>query len=173
MRGMTFPTRPLVALLAGLALTLGFGCERPTSPNMTQESTSGQATLDADQLPYAPKGEAAKAIADAKAALPPPPAPAADPAERGHQLYVSLACVTCHTTDGSRGLAPSFKGVYGSKVTLADGKQVAADDAYIKESVLNPTAKLVQGFAPMMPSFAGRVQPEDLDALVAFIKSLK
>jgi mono/diheme cytochrome c family protein len=170
---MTLSSRPLIALLAGLALTLASGCERPTSPNMTEESTSGEATMNASQLPYAPRGAAAKAIADAKAALPPPPTPAADPAERGHQLYVSLACVTCHTTDGSRGLAPSFKGVFGTTVTLADGKQIQVDDAYIKESVLNPTAKLVQGFAPMMPSFAGRVQPQDLDALVAFIKTLK
>ncbi|MDH4585691.1 c-type cytochrome [Pseudomonas sp. BN415] len=92
-----------------------------------------------------------------------------DAVEQGQRLAQSLGCLACHSLDGSKGIGPSWQGLYGHRVTLADGSQVAADDAYLKESVLAPAAKLVQGFAPVMPVFT----PNDaeLAALVAFIKS--
>jgi cytochrome c oxidase subunit 2 len=92
-----------------------------------------------------------------------------DAAEQGERLAQSLGCLACHSLDGSKGVGPSWQGLYGHRVTLADGSQVEADDAYLKESVLAPAAKLVQGFAPVMPAFAPSEQ--DLDALIAFIKS--
>ncbi|MNN69539.1 hypothetical protein D3C81_1853310 [compost metagenome] len=66
-------------------------------------------------------------------------------------------------------MGPSWQGLYGHRVTLADGSEVEADDAYLKESVLAPAAKLVQGYAPVMPAFTPSEQ--ELDALIAFIKS--
>jgi mono/diheme cytochrome c family protein len=170
---MNLSTRRLTALLAGLVLAFAFGCERPTAPNQTEDSTSGETPMNADQLPYAPQGAAAAAAKARAATEAPAPTAGLTGAALGHKLYTSLACVTCHTTDGSRGLAPTFKGVYGSTVALSDGSKVTVDDAYIKESILNPQAKLVQGFAPVMPSFTGRVSPEDLDALCAYLKTVR
>ncbi|MFZ6044610.1 c-type cytochrome [Pseudomonas sp. CR3202] len=88
---------------------------------------------------------------------------------QGQQLAQSLGCLACHSVDGSKGVGPSWQGLFGHRVTLADGSQVEADEAYLKESVLTPAAKLVQGFPPVMPAFTPS-DPE-LDALIAFIKS--
>lgn len=92
--------------------------------------------------------------------------------EYGEQLYKQKACVTCHTIDGSRLEGPSFLGIYGSEVTLSDGSKVLMDENYIRESILNPKAKIVQGYQPVMPTFQGVLKPRQIDALIAFIKKL-
>src|SRR5207253_7555535 len=74
-----------------------------------------------------------------------------DPLAVGEKLYSELACNTCHLPDG-KGRGPSYYGLYGSKVKLADGSTVLADDNYIRESILQPNAKIVAGFQPVMPS---------------------
>jgi cytochrome c oxidase subunit 2 len=96
----------------------------------------------------------------------------ANPVVAGEKLFVEKACVTCHVADGS-GRAPSLNGVYGGKVLLADGSTVTADDAYIRESILNPQAKIVAGYQPLMPSFQGQLTEEQLIDLTAYIKSLQ
>lgn len=95
-----------------------------------------------------------------------------DPVALGAKLYNDLACNTCHLPDG-KGRGPSYNGVYGSKVKLADGSTVVADDAYIRESILQPNAKIVAGFQPVMPSFQGLVSEEQILALTAYIKAQK
>jgi cytochrome c oxidase subunit II len=95
-----------------------------------------------------------------------------DPVAMGEKLYSELACNTCHLPDG-KGRGPSYYGVYGSKVKLADGSTVSADDAYIRESILQPNAKIVAGYVPVMPSFQGLVTEDQVLALTAYIKSLK
>jgi len=92
-------------------------------------------------------------------------------AARGQQLFQQLACVTCHLNDGS-GRGPSLAGVYGSKVELANGTGVVADDGYIRESILTPQMKLVSGFQPVMPTFQGLVNEEGVMSLIEYIKSL-
>lgn len=92
-----------------------------------------------------------------------------DAVGQGQRLAQSLGCLACHSLDGSKGVGPSWQGLYGHRVTLADGSQVEADDAYLEESVRAPAAKLVQGFAPVMPAFTPSDQ--ELAALIAFIKS--
>ena len=92
-------------------------------------------------------------------------------AENGAKLFQDLACATCHLENG-QGRAPSLKGVYGSTVTLQNGQTVTADDAYVRESVLNPQAKVVAGFQPIMPTFQGLVTEEQLLQLIAYVKSL-
>jgi cytochrome c oxidase subunit II len=92
-------------------------------------------------------------------------------AVRGQQLFQQLACVTCHLNDGT-GRGPSLAGVPGSKVELANGTGVVADDGYIRESILTPQAKLVSGFQPVMPTFQGLVNEEGVMALIEYIKSL-
>lgn len=95
-----------------------------------------------------------------------------DPVADGEKLYEQLACSTCHLPDG-KGRGPSYLGLYGSKVRLADGTTIVADDAYIRESILQPTAKIVAGYQPVMPSFQGLVTEDQILALTAYIKSLK
>src|SRR5690242_15177989 len=92
-------------------------------------------------------------------------------AENGSKLFQDLACTTCHLENG-QGRAPSLKGVYGSTVTLQNGQTVTADDAYVRESILNPQAKVVAGFQPIMPTFQGLVTEEQLLQLIAYVKSL-
>jgi cytochrome c oxidase subunit 2 len=92
-------------------------------------------------------------------------------AQRGEKLFTQLACVTCHMGgDTQRG--PVLNGLYGSTVELASGETAKADADYIRESILNPTAKIVKGFPPIMPTFQGQVTEEQLLALTEFIKSL-
>lgn len=95
------------------------------------------------------------------------------PAEYGAKLYKKSTCVTCHSLDGTPGTAPSFKGIFGKTETLADGTTVLVDEAYIRQSILEPTAKVVRGFQPVMPVFAGQLADNQIDALIAFIKSVK
>jgi len=90
---------------------------------------------------------------------------------RGQQLFQQLACVTCHLNDGT-GRGPSLAGVYGSKVVLANGAGLVADDGYIRESILTPQMKLVNGYQPVMPTFQGLVNEEGVMSLIEYIKSL-
>jgi cytochrome c oxidase subunit 2 len=92
-------------------------------------------------------------------------------ASQGEKVFQKYACNTCHTNDATaRG--PILIGVYGSTVTLSDNSTVKADDNYIRESILNPQAKIVKGFQPIMPTFQGQVSEEDLLKLLAYVKSL-
>lgn len=93
--------------------------------------------------------------------------------ELGEKLFTSKACFTCHSTDGSRKVGPTFKGLFGHDVDLADGSSVKADENYIRESILQPNAKVVAGFAPAMPSFQGQLSDREINGLIEYIKSLK
>jgi cytochrome c2 len=97
---------------------------------------------------------------------------------RGKALYSSDSCSGCHSLTGSSGAGPSFKGVAGSSVALASGQKVTADDTYLQESILDPDAQIVKGFhpglmAPAISSYELAGKPDDVRALVAFIKSQK
>jgi len=97
--------------------------------------------------------------------------PSAPLPEAGKQLFASLGCATCHRFD-VQGRGPNLQGVFGKPVLLEDGRTVIADENYVRESILNPTAKIVSGFKPVMPTFQGLVSDEQLNALVAYVKSL-
>ncbi|PYT82278.1 MAG: cytochrome c oxidase subunit II [Acidobacteria bacterium] len=97
---------------------------------------------------------------------------AANPVDVGAKLFEDKACATCHIADGS-GRAPSLNGLYGAQVLLADGTTVTADDAYIRESILQPNAKIVAGYQPLMPTFQGQLTEEQIIALTSYIKSLQ
>jgi cytochrome c oxidase subunit 2 len=93
-------------------------------------------------------------------------------ADAGAQLFKEKACITCH--GGQTGaLGPALAGVFGHKVTLADGQEVMVDESYIRESILKPQAKLVRGFGPVMPTFAGQLSEDQILQLITYIKSLK
>jgi cytochrome c oxidase subunit II len=96
----------------------------------------------------------------------------ANPVVTGEKLFAERACATCHVADGT-GRAPSLNGLYGAQVLLADGTTVTADEAYIRESILQPNAKIAAGYQPVMPSFQGQLTEEQIFALTAYIKSLQ
>jgi len=92
-------------------------------------------------------------------------------AENGQTIFQQLGCPTCHRSD-VQGRGPNLVGVFGKPVQLEDGRIVIADENYVRESILSPSAKVVKGFKPIMPVFQGLVSEEQLAALVAYIKSL-
>jgi len=92
-------------------------------------------------------------------------------AATGQKLFQELGCTDCHRFD-TQGRGPNLVGVYGKPVLLTDSSTVIADDAYIRESILNPGAQIVAGFKPIMPSFQGIATEDELLALIAYVKSL-
>lgn len=90
--------------------------------------------------------------------------------EQGKKLAEGQGCLACHSVDGSKSIGPGWKGTFGKLETLADGSTVTVDAAYLKESITNPNAKLVQGYPPVMIPY--ELSDEQLDALVAYIESL-
>ena len=89
----------------------------------------------------------------------------------GEKLFQQHGCPVCHLAVG-KGLGPSLVGVYGHPVQLTNGQTVTADDAYIRESILDPSAKIVAGYTPMMPPFQGQLSEEEILDLIAYIRSL-
>ncbi|HUL78160.1 MAG TPA: cytochrome c oxidase subunit II, partial [Vicinamibacteria bacterium] len=98
------------------------------------------------------------------------PAPES-PVAAGEKLFTELNCITCHRPD-SAGRGPVLQGIFGRPVKLASGETVVADEAYVRESITSPAAKVVAGYQPVMPTYQGQVSEEQLIALVAFIQSL-
>jgi cytochrome c oxidase subunit II len=97
---------------------------------------------------------------------------AANPVSAGEKLFSDLACNTCHLSNGT-GRAPSLNGVFAAKILFADGTTATADEAYIRESILQPKAKIVAGYQPVMPTFQGLVTEEQIFNLTAYVKSLQ
>ena len=94
----------------------------------------------------------------------------------GEALYSSAGCSNCHSIDGSQSVGPTFKGLAGSTVQLADGTTVTADDAYLARSIGQPDADIVDGYSQGVMSGtipAGSVSESDIQALVAYLKSLE
>lgn len=93
------------------------------------------------------------------------------PAELGKKLFASSGCTACHSLEGVNGVGPALNGIFGKTRELADGSSVVADEVYLRESITVSNAKLVKGYAPVMPVFKGVLNERQVDALVAFIKS--
>ncbi len=93
-------------------------------------------------------------------------------ASAGAKLFADLACNTCHRPD-AQGRGPVLEGLFGGTVSLQNGETVAVDEAYVRESILTPSARITAGFQPIMPTFQGLVTEEQLLELVEYIKSLK
>jgi cytochrome c oxidase subunit 2 len=94
------------------------------------------------------------------------------PAVAGKRLFEELRCQTCHRPETGAARCPPLEGLYGQEVKLTGGETVVADDNYLRESILRPAAKVVAGFQPLMSSFDGQVDEEQLIQLIAYIKSL-
>jgi cytochrome c oxidase subunit 2 len=92
-------------------------------------------------------------------------------ASAGERLFVDLACNTCHRPD-SQGRGPVLDGLIGRTVKLQSGESIVADEAYIRESILNPSAKITVGYQPIMPTFQGLVTEEQVLQIIEYVKSL-
>ena len=99
------------------------------------------------------------------------PVPEGSLTAKGQQLFRNLGCQVCHRME-KQGIGPVLTGVFGSQVKLQSGETVTADESYVRESILNPQAKITAGFQPLMPPFQGRINEEEVMQLVAYIKSL-
>ncbi len=103
--------------------------------------------------------------------------PPDDPVEWGQQLYDKKGCKTCHTIDGSPLIGPTFKGLWAKGKEQTNAGEVTLDENYVRESLLDPQAKIVIGpsgpYPPSMPTFKGQLKDQEISAIVAFLKSLK
>lgn len=107
----------------------------------------------------------------------PPPEPSGDVpsdplAAEGQQIYAAN-CQSCHTIDGAQATGPTWQGLFGSEIPLESGETVTADEEYIRQSILEPNAQIHEGFPPAMPSFEGRLTDEQIDAVIAYIRTLE
>ena len=98
---------------------------------------------------------------------------ATDLAATGEKLAGDYGCLRCHTVDGTPHVGPTWKGLYGSRVPLADGTTVLANEAYLTESMMDPPAKLHAGYPPVMPTFLGRLSGPEAAAIVEYIRTLR
>lgn len=94
------------------------------------------------------------------------------PAKAGEILFRRHGCGSCHSTDGTPRVGPSLKGIVGQTHTFTDGSSAAVDENYIRQSVLEPGAKVRQGFRNQMPTYKGRLNDQEITAIIQYIKSL-
>jgi cytochrome c oxidase subunit 2 len=98
----------------------------------------------------------------------------ANPVDRGQKWYTTYGCKACHSVDGTQGVGPTWKGVYGHQVSFTDGTSGTVDDAYLFEAIRNPAARIVQGFQPVMPAnIAEKMTDDQIRDVIEFIKTLK
>ncbi|MEO0509754.1 MAG: urate hydroxylase PuuD [Verrucomicrobiota bacterium] len=101
-----------------------------------------------------------------------PIAPPSAEVIEGEKLFTGKGCMACHQPAASS-IAPTLYGIYGTERRLADGGTALADETYLRESILQSTAKVSYGYAASMPGYAGAFTDEEVDQLVAYIKTLK
>ena len=95
------------------------------------------------------------------------------PDEAGAKLVAQNGCTACHSLDGKKGVGPSFKGTWGQERAFADGTNAVMDENYVRNSILNPQGQVVKGYAPVMPTFQGKLSDRQIDAIIAYLKTLK
>lgn len=94
------------------------------------------------------------------------------PVERGESLLTLQGCITCHSVDGSEKIGPSFQGLWGSERNFENASSLTADENYIRESILDPSAKIVQGYQNQMVSYEGRLSDDDISDIIEYLKTL-
>lgn len=94
------------------------------------------------------------------------------PVERGREIWATRGCNQCHTLDGTSMTGPTFLNVFGAERQFTDGTSAIADENYIRESILYPERRIVRGYQNVMPSYRGQLRDNDIDAVIAFMKSI-
>lgn len=104
----------------------------------------------------------------------PAPAGTLTPAQEGQRVSQAQGCLSCHSITGETLVGPTWKGVWGKTVPMANGSTAVVDEAYVRESILEPNARIAKGFSPgIMPSFRGLISDQDLQHLIDYLKTLK
>jgi len=99
--------------------------------------------------------------------------PVVSTADRGKKVFASKGCTACHSATGAVLVGPPINGIFGHMVELKDGSKVKVDENYLRQSIMDPQATIVKGFQPLMPTYRGTLTDDEINALVAYIKSLK
>lgn len=168
---MSYSKRMTVGAVLLLALGVSAEACKHEKPRQAQDAGAATTAATAADAAVAEAAPLAPRSGDAGASASSAPDPAL--VAKGEALYRSQVCATCHTNNGAQGTGPTFRGLYGKEQKLQDGSTVKVDDAYIRESILNPAAKVAEGFLPLMPNYQGRLSDQDIDALIAYLKSLR
>jgi cytochrome c oxidase subunit 2 len=137
----------LALLTLSVALT---ACGRQETVSPPTGGTSSNQTTPSDGTAKTPDSEALK----------------------GKLLFAQMGCNACHMNPATGKDYPDLRGLYGSTVKLRDGSTVQADEAYLRESILDPNKKITAGYQPSMPSYS-YLKDDQVKALIAYIKSLK
>jgi cytochrome c oxidase subunit 2 len=95
------------------------------------------------------------------------------PVELGKLTVEKQGCLVCHTADGTPKIGPTWKGVFGKPEKLIGGTSVTVDENYIRESLIDPAAKIVEGYPPSMPTYAGKLKDAEITGIIEYIKTLK
>jgi cytochrome c oxidase subunit II len=91
--------------------------------------------------------------------------------QSGEQLFTQLGCNSCHGLESAE-RGPALKGIFGQQQKMTNGEVITVDHTYIRESILNPQKRVVEGFSPIMPSFQGQVSESQIQQLISYIQSL-
>jgi len=111
-------------------------------------------------------------VVDAATYHPPPVAPIAQaPTDPAYRLLETKECLSCHTFTADADLAPSFNGIFGRKQKLSDGSVVTSDDSYLRESIVHPSAKIVDGYDDLMPE--PTLTDEEVEEIIRYLKTTK
>jgi len=94
------------------------------------------------------------------------------PVQVGERLYRLRGCAQCHTIDGKASVGPTFQGVFGHEQALKGGGSALIDENYVRESILEPQAKIAAGFEPVMPTFKGKLSDREISAIIEYLKTL-
>jgi cytochrome c oxidase subunit 2 len=100
-----------------------------------------------------------------------PEAAAPEINDAAYKLLEAKDCLTCHSVDGSEGIGPTFKGMFGRQTKLTNGSTITADEAYLRESIVNPSAKVVNGFDDVMPK--PELTDEEVNTVLKYLETLK
>ena len=95
------------------------------------------------------------------------------PEKLGEKLYTDKGCAACHSIDGSNMIGPTWKNLYNKKREFTNSTNTIADENYLRESIVYPGKKIVKGYNNVMPSYAGLLSDDEIDAIISYIKTLK